>query len=634
MNLNNTEWLIVSNALKKYSGPKKDITIPEGVEELHMNALENKKLDSIVFPTSLKTIYNNACSLNNLTTLNLPTGLEWLYSDAFSSNKLVQVNLPSTLKVISDSAFSNNNISSIYIPDSVLEIGGYAFSGNPLKRIIIGANTRLLHSALPNSITEIYIHNINHLVPAFINELLTKTNVFGNRELKITIFGPKLTFFEKRKITKILEGWNIPIIEDSSFDPTTLIDDVPQNDELNLLKSQIFTIISTLNYEERTAIENLVATLFNEYEEELNKIDTKPTLEDSAITLSLGHNSPKILKANLITNLETIINKLKTNTKYQSLLNKILTYENYFETKDFNEEDLSSDKIKFIIATSNKYKNSSLLNSLKELLNSTKKEISSYILITAFNSEIKLSLTKDIEQDFLYEVDCLYEKSKHLIKIKEFTSGNSSHETSRLIKLILEILAELDPKNQKLYHDEISIILNKYEQLLFDSKNIEIASVESNLKEELQPLITALNKYVVIYTGFKTTLNEISNAQNYLNQNIPNSGILIDIIKDLQELAKNEYIPSDIRNEITTKLKNLLKLENLLIWHQNILTRKNPENNLNSHKSSLNHEERIILNDPNLEMIILILKELYRLKFKLEQIIAFKQELSEVKNTK
>ena len=301
-----------------------------------------------------------------------------------------------------------------------------------------------------------------------------------------------------------------------------------------------------------------------------------------------------------------------------------MDYESYLNEKELNETDTTSDEIKFIIMVAHKYENTYLLNSIRELLNNTKKEISSYI-ITTFNSEIKLSLTKDIEQEFHNKARELYNKCVRFINIKQYFAGETSDEISRLFKLISEIIMELDPYHQELYQREFSIIKTKYEDQLLNNPELCQTQVEDELNAELKPLITSLNKYVHQFTTFKLTINEINNGRKSLDASLPNLGLISSLIDEIKELTTNVSIPHHLKSEVTDQITNLLT-----IWQENVASSNTTEltNYLHTLNSFPNQEKRHVLSDLNLEVLILIAKELYSLKTSLEEIIRMKEEIN------
>ncbi len=92
------------------------ITLPEGLETIGDYAFCEIPLKSITFPSTLRKIGRSAFSSDGngaynclLTSVNLPEGLEEIGIEAFSCQPLVSVTLPESLKVLGERAFGNND---------------------------------------------------------------------------------------------------------------------------------------------------------------------------------------------------------------------------------------------------------------------------------------------------------------------------------------------------------------------------------------------------------------------------------------------------------------------------------------------------------------------------------------------
>ena len=116
-----------------------DVVIPEGVEEIDIEAFVDCQLTSIKLPDSLKNIGMGAfMRCRNLRSVVFGTGITEIPSYIFESCvNLEKVVLPSNLEKIYDGAFQNTNLSSIQLKEGLKEIGYRAFSGTPMQEIVI-----------------------------------------------------------------------------------------------------------------------------------------------------------------------------------------------------------------------------------------------------------------------------------------------------------------------------------------------------------------------------------------------------------------------------------------------------------------------------------------------------------------
>lgn len=138
---------------------KKDVVIPEGVEEIHENAFYRCNIESVIMPDSLKVIgtcaFQECKMLNtvkfgsgltricerafsackNLKKVVLPDRLERMDSSAFSNSGLESITLGSGLNSLSDCVFAYTPMQEIHIPDTVTQIANFVF-GDDIKSII------------------------------------------------------------------------------------------------------------------------------------------------------------------------------------------------------------------------------------------------------------------------------------------------------------------------------------------------------------------------------------------------------------------------------------------------------------------------------------------------------------------
>lgn len=138
---------------------KKDVIIPEGVEEIHENAFYRCNIESVIMPDSLKVIgtcaFQECKMLNtvkfgsgltricerafsackNLKKVVLPDRLERMDSSAFSNSGLESITLGNGLNSLSDCVFAYTPMQEIHIPDTVTQIANFVF-GDDIKSII------------------------------------------------------------------------------------------------------------------------------------------------------------------------------------------------------------------------------------------------------------------------------------------------------------------------------------------------------------------------------------------------------------------------------------------------------------------------------------------------------------------
>lgn len=99
------------------------IVIPEGVEELGVEALDYKNLNSIELPSTLRIIREGALGNNNFSEITLPEGFLAIYDNAFEYNyHLAKIYIPASVTTIEGNPF--NPIGSLVDDKPVITFGG------------------------------------------------------------------------------------------------------------------------------------------------------------------------------------------------------------------------------------------------------------------------------------------------------------------------------------------------------------------------------------------------------------------------------------------------------------------------------------------------------------------------------
>ena len=126
------------------------IDLPDGLEEIGIDAFRGSGLESVATPRSVERIHQGAfCECRNLRRAVLNEGLEVLGTDkytgsgipfcgVFQESAVEDVRLPSTLKRIEYYAFQNcKNLKKIVLPDKLEYVGQYCFWGSELQKVWI-----------------------------------------------------------------------------------------------------------------------------------------------------------------------------------------------------------------------------------------------------------------------------------------------------------------------------------------------------------------------------------------------------------------------------------------------------------------------------------------------------------------
>ena len=130
------------------------VELPEGIEEIGVDAFRASGLKDITTPKSVRIIHQGAFSMcENLQTVTLNEGLMVLgtdehfdnemYNGVFEQSALKHVDLPQTLKKIAYNAFRNcTDLKNILLPERLEQIGRECFSGSGLKKLVLPLSVR------------------------------------------------------------------------------------------------------------------------------------------------------------------------------------------------------------------------------------------------------------------------------------------------------------------------------------------------------------------------------------------------------------------------------------------------------------------------------------------------------------
>lgn len=125
-----SELEIKNGILKKYTGSKTDVIVPDGVREIGEGAFSETDIERIHLPDSLRVIHHEAFALClSLSEINLPNSIEHIGNATFHSAGLSHVRLPNQLVEIPEELFAYSNLQHISLPECVSNICDGAFEG-------------------------------------------------------------------------------------------------------------------------------------------------------------------------------------------------------------------------------------------------------------------------------------------------------------------------------------------------------------------------------------------------------------------------------------------------------------------------------------------------------------------------
>ena len=200
-----------------------NLTLPDSVEEIGMNAFVNNHISAIKFGSKIKKIgYQSFDSAGLKGKLELPEGLEELGWKSFVNNEITEVNFPDSLTKVAGFAFAENKINTINwgkynvkgsikdtdineqsiipcglfdhnslehidIPDKVVAIDYNAFSDNILEELTIKKNIRYIGGWAFEynyiALTE-FDRNVVEIMPGSVKRTIRKLTFEDGIELK------------------------------------------------------------------------------------------------------------------------------------------------------------------------------------------------------------------------------------------------------------------------------------------------------------------------------------------------------------------------------------------------------------------------------------------------------------------
>jgi len=400
------------------------------------------------------------------------------------------------------------------------------------------------------------------------------------------------------------------------------IEEIKDEEVLELL-NKIRRITKFWNEKQKEDIENKIHILTKEYRQKLEDSKNSFNLESS---LELTPKSPSMIRESFLLKLEILYRSIYQN-KYNDLLMKIDDYETWLKNgiKPTVPSEISSvdDKIKFIIFNSFTYEKR-YLSILEIILSNTKQKISKISLSTI--DKTPLLILEDIDTKFESEISNLYLEVSRRKEIEETLKGKNQTELGIDIKALLNIINEFSKNDKEWSLKELSNIFQKYFNILLSDNTLSIDTIELDLRRELLPFIAkiitikpvpSLNK---IKELIDKCLNDLEESNTEAKDNI-----LLETIIEIKDLINNEHLSETEKEKITESIKKIL-----VNWKTKIEAEEDKSLNflsepdilmksLKQTKSEIEIQERIILEDKNLQIELLILKELLNLKMLIEE---------------
>lgn len=148
-----------SGVIKLHSGSYcyGEILIPNGVEEISVNAFSGSGIEKVVIPSSVSVIHENAFyGISSLSTVQFSNGDVEIGKSAFlGCSSLSTINLMSGKKDIGETAFYNSGLTSINFGNGIESIGNSAFVGTNLTSVTFPRSLKTIGASAFSAITSL-----------------------------------------------------------------------------------------------------------------------------------------------------------------------------------------------------------------------------------------------------------------------------------------------------------------------------------------------------------------------------------------------------------------------------------------------------------------------------------------------
>ena len=220
-------------------GCPSDVVIPEKINNVDVtsigsNALQSKKINSIIFSSKITKLDAFSLSNNNLIEVEIPSNIETLMGSVFEGNQLSDVIIHDGVVKIGSTAFYSNFINDIYIPTTVTSIGYGTFNQNKLpddKAFIYARNsdgsedkTKIVsyggnnpNIIIPDGVTNIYLGAFSG-VPIATSGFVPISNFkIESVYMPDTVTSIEMFAFYKNNISSVTLSNNLTSISSNAF---------------------------------------------------------------------------------------------------------------------------------------------------------------------------------------------------------------------------------------------------------------------------------------------------------------------------------------------------------------------------------------------------------------------------------
>ena len=546
------------------------VRIPESVVEIGEFAFENNQIKSVKIPESVVKIGKNAFCNNQISEVEIAEGVIEIGFLAFFDNQITSVRIPESVAKIGKSAFAHNPLTNIYLPKKISTVSMSSFDDCNLKEMTFYSTLKNISSDYnysDNSFREIEEITIIEADYKYLTYFEEKMLGFFPNVKKINLKNFLVDLFDVKEVNFSNPNVKINIqnviIDNSGVKNITNKFNLSQ-ETLELIM-QIYEAINLFPVKKQIEAAFILKEIINNYEKNISKNEPQFDLKQTSnFSLEVDNKDLKSIEIQMIVSLQSLLYNLNSQSQSIKDLEKLKKYINILNELEEPDNDIEN-KIKKILEISKKLNFEKSSDYLKDLISKTEQKIVSSI---NFDLSIKLVYT-DCILELENKINNMYEKYSQIWKkikpyfqLKEqLTKGDFAN-----IKEIKNVLNRLDSftKNKydkilnKLEEDFITKINNCIEITKNNKEADSINELETEFKNQLNPILVELKEDALKYERNGKLLNELKQSLNILkNENVDEvDGSIYETVVDIKGLTQN--LNKNEREQTNLEVENII----------------------------------------------------------------------------
>ena len=585
-----------------YNNKIRRLVLPDNLTEIGDLAFSNNLIEELEIPSKVYYIGSGAFSNNRIKKLILHERIKNIFVDAFAHNLIEELEIPGGVKVIANGAFKSNRIQKLVLHEGLQEIWASAFLENPnLKEVYLPKSVKLIARDSFENLELLQLYAGVKISQEYSRDVRSKISnvellIAGGTALKdimMTLVGI-YRFFDVDKLKIIGNIDKLVIKAIKLMYPNVILENLDSvkdniNDfEIRNVIDQIWAKCELLSTETSSLIKINVNKLLKEYFEKIKGV--APNFELSnfyTYNLSLESSDPRVIKNQLIVELNSILLNIQTSSKLVEETINLQKMKQLLENTSLivypYEVKNSVDKFKILIIVANIWmvKNPKLFNLLGSYVNKWNNQISASSIDSQF-------ITMDDD------IDMLYEKIVKLNKFYEAINRMNNSELAQDIKLFQDIIWRLPENEKQVFNTFLDELIDIYSKRILQLEKVS----ESDFRKDLQEKLVELN---LLVNNEYNILFDIKNALKYFDGETVFSDLIVtSVVMEINSIINGEYFKDYEKKIVINKLQQILQYWINKIENDDVVLDNN---------SILSKDKQIVLQ---------VLKEIYGVKLQVD----------------